>query len=58
VQRALRHWQQDPDLAGLRDAAALAELTADEQKAFTQMWVEVAALLQQAEATATKEAKK
>src|SRR5262249_20630856 len=26
VQKKLRHWQQDPDLAGLRDPAALAKL--------------------------------
>jgi tetratricopeptide (TPR) repeat protein len=31
LQRALRHWQQDTDLAGLRDVAALARLPADER---------------------------
>jgi serine/threonine-protein kinase len=49
VQKALRHWQQDSDLAGLRDAAALAKLSAEEQKAFTQLWAEVAALRKKAE---------
>jgi tetratricopeptide (TPR) repeat protein len=49
VQQALRHWQKDTDLAGLRDAAALAKLPADEQKAFTQLWSDVAALLKKAE---------
>jgi serine/threonine-protein kinase len=57
VQKALRHWQQDSDLAGLRDAAALAKLPADEQKAFTRLWADVAALLQQASTPAPKEAK-
>jgi tetratricopeptide (TPR) repeat protein len=49
VQQALRHWQQDTDLAGLRDKAALAKLPQDEQKAFTQFWADVAALLKKAE---------
>jgi serine/threonine-protein kinase len=49
VQPALRHWQQDTDLAGLRDAKALARLPADEQKAFAQLWADVAALLKKAE---------
>ncbi len=42
------HWQQDTDLAGIRDAAALAKLPADEQKACTQLWADVAALLKKA----------
>jgi hypothetical protein len=45
AQTALRHWQQDRDLAVLRDAAALAKLSVEEQKAFTQLWADVAALL-------------
>jgi serine/threonine protein kinase/Flp pilus assembly protein TadD len=49
VQRVLRHWQKDTDLAGLRDAMALAKLPADEQKACTQLWYDVAALLKKAE---------
>ena len=49
MQRTLRHWQQDTDLAGIRDAAALAKLPADEQKAFAQLWADVAALLKKAE---------
>jgi hypothetical protein len=36
------------DLAGIRDAPALANLPADEQKAFTQLWADVAALLKKA----------
>ena len=50
IVKTLRHWQQDPDLAGLRDPAALARIPADEQKAFTQLWADVAALLKKAEA--------
>ena len=45
----MRHWQQDSDLAGIRDAAALAKLPADEQKVFTQLWADVAAALKEAE---------
>ena len=48
VQQALRHWQQDADLAGLRDVADLAKLPADEQKAFAQLWADAAALLEKA----------
>jgi eukaryotic-like serine/threonine-protein kinase len=50
AQRHLRHWQKDTDLAGIRDAAALAKLPADEQKACTQLWADVAALLKNANA--------
>jgi hypothetical protein len=31
VVQTLRHWQQDTDLAGIRDAAALAKLPQDAQ---------------------------
>jgi len=48
VQPALRHWQQDRDLAGLRDTAALAKLPAEEQEAWTQLWADVAALVKKA----------
>src|SRR5262249_46226465 len=37
-------WLKDTDLAGIRDAAALAKLPADEQKAFAQLWADVGAL--------------
>ena len=49
IVQTLSHWQKDPDLAGIRDAAALAKLPADEQKAFSQLWADVAALLKKAE---------
>jgi tetratricopeptide (TPR) repeat protein len=49
VRDALREWQADSDLAGLRDAAALASLSAEEGNAFTQLWADVATLLLRAE---------
>jgi tetratricopeptide (TPR) repeat protein len=45
VQQALRHWQKDSDLAGLRDQAALAKLPAEERAACERLWADVAALL-------------
>jgi serine/threonine-protein kinase len=56
-QRALQHWQKDTDLASLRDAAALAKLSADEQQACNQLWTDVAAFVKKAEAPAKKETK-
>jgi hypothetical protein len=44
----LSHRQQDTDLAGIRDKAALDKLPAEEQKAFTQEAADVAALLKKA----------
>jgi tetratricopeptide (TPR) repeat protein len=49
VRRALAHWRKDPDLAGLRDEAALGGLPAEEREAFTRLWADVAALLKKAE---------
>ncbi|HEV3262414.1 MAG TPA: hypothetical protein VG013_36520, partial [Gemmataceae bacterium] len=49
VQKTMRHWQQDTNLAGIRDAAALAKLPADQQKACTQLWADVGELLKKAE---------
>jgi tetratricopeptide (TPR) repeat protein len=48
VQGTLRHWQSDPDLAGLRDAAALARLPEAERQACRQFWIDVAKALAQA----------
>jgi len=50
IVQALQHWQQDSDLAGIRDKEALAKLPAEEQEACTQLWADVAALLKKAEA--------
>jgi WD40 repeat protein/serine/threonine protein kinase len=49
IVQTLRHWQKDTDLAGIRDAAALAKLPAEEQKAFNQLWADAAALIKKAE---------
>ena len=45
VSPALRHWKQDPDLAGVRDGDALAKLPADERRAWEALWKDVDALL-------------
>jgi serine/threonine-protein kinase len=41
VRQALQHWRKDPDLAGLRDEAALTGLTAAERKEWRGLWAEV-----------------
>jgi tetratricopeptide (TPR) repeat protein len=48
VQRTLRLWQQDPDLAGLRDRDDLAQLSAAERQTCRRLWADVDALLQRA----------
>jgi serine/threonine-protein kinase len=48
AQDKLRQWQQDSDLAGLRDAAALAKLPREERTAWEKLWADVAALLKKA----------
>jgi serine/threonine-protein kinase len=48
VRRMLEYWQRDSDLAGLRDAAALARLATAEQEACRQVWAEVQKMLGQA----------
>jgi tetratricopeptide (TPR) repeat protein len=45
VNATLRLWQRHPNLASLRDPAAVAQLPADEQQACKQLWEEVEALL-------------
>jgi hypothetical protein len=50
VRKALRHWQRDTDLAGLRDPAALANLPDAERTDWQKLWADVAALLRKAEA--------
>jgi WD40 repeat protein/tetratricopeptide (TPR) repeat protein len=49
IEETLSRWQKDPDLAGIRDGAALAKFPAEEQKAFTQLWADVGALLKKAQ---------
>jgi hypothetical protein len=53
-QQAMRHWQRDSDVAGIRDAAALAKLPPEERAACEKLWADVAALLKKAEAPATE----
>jgi serine/threonine-protein kinase len=50
AQKALQHWQVDPDLASLRARDAVAQLPADERKACEQLWAEVDALLRKVKA--------
>jgi tetratricopeptide (TPR) repeat protein len=52
VPRALRHWQRDPDLAGLRDPDALAQLPEVEREACRKLWADVDALLKRTQPTA------
>jgi serine/threonine protein kinase/Flp pilus assembly protein TadD len=49
VRLLLRHWQRDPDLAGLRDPDAVAELPTGERGACRRLWAEVKALLDTAD---------
>ncbi len=48
AQQTMRHWQQDADLAGVRDANALARLPEDERKPWHSLWDDVEALRQRA----------
>jgi tetratricopeptide (TPR) repeat protein len=45
VRQAMQHWQQDADLASVRDPAALGQLPDDERQPWRQLWADVAALL-------------
>ncbi len=57
VAAALRNWRAERDLAGLRDAAALAKLPEDEQKACRTLWAEVDVLLAKSQGTNSKSGK-
>jgi hypothetical protein len=46
IVQTLSHWQEDADLAGIRDAAALAQLPAAEQKQWQALWAQVEASLE------------
>jgi tetratricopeptide (TPR) repeat protein len=48
VVQALKHWQEDPDLAGVRDAKELAWLPNEDQANFKRLWTDVDALLSKA----------
>jgi hypothetical protein len=45
VRQAMRHWRRDPDLASVRDKAALDRLTEDERSAWRNLWADVSKLL-------------
>jgi serine/threonine-protein kinase len=47
--KKMSHWQTDPDLAGVRDAKALAQLPEAERKRWQDLWADVAELLHKAE---------
>ena len=48
IVRTLEQWHHHSDLAGVRDALALAEMPADEQKQWQALWAEVETLLERA----------
>jgi tetratricopeptide (TPR) repeat protein len=48
VQGTLRHWREDSDLAGVRDAGALDQLPEAERAEWRKLWADVDALLQKA----------
>jgi tetratricopeptide (TPR) repeat protein len=48
IQKQLRHWQTDADLAGVRDAEALASLPEAERAAWGELWGQVEALRRRA----------
>jgi hypothetical protein len=45
IERSLSNWKIDPDLAGLRDLAALEKLTPSERQECRIIWSDVEALL-------------
>jgi serine/threonine-protein kinase len=45
IDSMLRLWQRHPNLSGVRDPAAIAQLPADERPAWQQLWTDVEALL-------------
>jgi hypothetical protein len=55
VQKTLRHWQQDSDLAGVRDRSALASMSPGEREECQKLWADVAALLTKADAGSKKQ---
>jgi hypothetical protein len=48
IASTLSDWKQDNALAGIRDAAALAKLPAEEREAFLQLWTDQAELVKKA----------
>jgi hypothetical protein len=52
--RFLSKWQREPDLAGVREAKALAKLPPDERDQWGKLWEEVASLVRRARDRAGK----
>jgi hypothetical protein len=52
VQQRLRHWQQDPDFAGVRDPEALDRLPEDDRQAWLKLWTDVEMTLSMAQGKA------
>lgn len=48
IQQTLQHWKGDPDLTGVRDPAALAQLPEPERTNWRDLWAEVNTLLKEA----------
>jgi hypothetical protein len=57
MQQTLRHWQQDTDFAGVRDAA-LANLPEAERQPWQQLWADVEETLRRGNHKDTKDTKK
>jgi serine/threonine protein kinase/Flp pilus assembly protein TadD len=57
VGTVLRHWQVDPDLAGVRGAEALGKLPEAERQAWKKLWDDAADMLARAQAKTTPEKK-
>ena len=55
VRQAIQQWQKDPDLAGLREAGALAKLTPIERSAWQKLWADAAELLKRVEGPKTRD---
>ena len=51
IQKALQRWQEDADLAAVRDADALEKLPEAERQMWGKMWTDVGALLAQVSAS-------
>ena len=48
IVQTLKHWQEDTDLAGIRDRDALSRLSEEERKAWETLWEECETLLKKA----------
>ncbi len=52
IAQTLKHWHEDSDLAGIRDAKALDELPEAEHAGWRTLWADIAAVLEKARAAA------